>query len=154
MFRKFGAVFLFLLMVVAVATAQRGLRYCLCLDELFVGGCECASLVDSSVCPNSCSCDPEDCCSDESKEDGFEFSENSPTCFIDLFWDLGQYSGASSETPNLSSSIGSVGPSFFTEPFQLNLQSRQVSNGVRGPPDPPAVDYSVPIFIRHSVFLV
>jgi hypothetical protein len=154
MFQKFCAVLLFLLMVVAVATTQRGLRYCLCLDELFVGGCECASLVDSSTCPNALSCDSGSCCSSESKEDGSEYSENLSTCFIDLYWDLGQYSGASSETPKTSSSIGSVGLSFFAEPFQLDPQSRQVSNGVRGPPDPPAVDYSVPIFIRHSVFLV
>lgn len=154
MFQKFCAVLLFLLMVVAVATTQRGLRYCLCLDELFVGGCECASLVDSSTCPNALSCDSGSCCSGESKEDGSEYSENLSTCFIDLYWDFGLYSGTSSETPNFRSLIGSADPSFFTEPFQLNPQSRQVSNGVRGPPDPPAVDCSVPIFIRHSVFLV
>jgi len=154
MFQKFCAVLLFLLMVVAVATTQRGLRYCLCLDDLFVGGCECASLVDSSICPNSVSCDSEKCSCGEPKEDGSEYSENLSTCFMDLYWDFGQYSGASSETPNFRSLIGSVGPSFFTEPFQLNPGSRQVSNGVRGPPDTPVVDYSVPIFIRHSVFLV
>ena len=76
MIRKIIALVLLCLMMVATATSQPGLRYCLCLNEFFVTDCECAESCSFEEISES---HDDACCSDHcdvvSQE---ESSESSP----------------------------------------------------------------------------
>lgn len=156
MVRKLTALFLFSLMMVATATSQAGLRYCLCLETLFVGECECSELVSAGDCPRTFTKAGDSCeCS------GCEISEE-PTaetslrndCLIDLTFQMGDFSGAAGGDGIGKSASVDLGVIFSSYSTEFSAPARcSSSNGTRGPP-PCRVVSPVPLFIRHSVFLV
>jgi hypothetical protein len=154
MYRKLTALFLICLMAVASATSQAGLRYCLCLHTVFVGDCGCSELVSVGNCPrasaDSCGCSG---CS-QNEEVAAEISLCND-CSVDLSLKLDDYTSAEGKQLISKSSFASLG---FVSPSNATgflVPARRISvHGTRGSPPPFLAVSSVPLFVRHSVFLI
>lgn len=164
MARKLTAIVLFSLMVVVTATSHSAVRYCLCQEALFVGDCACHPSIspDSTDACSATSAGDNDCCSEcpekdseegESKKEAQTFQSHD--CSIVLFIEIDQFTiseapGPSKKQPTSSFLINSPGPETALSISDLNRSL----NGTRGPPPLLAMTPSVPLFLRHSVFLV
>ncbi|MFT6861609.1 MAG: hypothetical protein ACJAVK_000161 [Akkermansiaceae bacterium] len=156
MLRKFTASVLICLMMAVTATSQTGLRYCLCFQTIFVGDCDCEKQIPSDRCAGvspetSCCC----ACSEEDhpEEEVAEISLCN-NCTVNLTLQLDHFT-----TAVHSEIMGKLSPatSSFPSPlYQIEIPTsiRHCSTyRTRGPP-PYTVVSLVPLFIRHSVFLV
>lgn len=74
MVRKLTALVLLSLMMVVTATSHSGVRYCLCLQTIFVGDCQCDQLVSSGDCSRE-STEEGDCCECFEKDSGEKSSD-------------------------------------------------------------------------------
>jgi len=156
MVRKLTALVLLGLMMVVTATSQASVRYCLCLQTVFVSDCECHEPVSAGSCSRKnaeangpCNCSEID--SDDGKSTGISLSED---CVIDLTVAIGDY--PNSKEFAVSGKISSASLLVFSPSSKVDIPTfvRNYSlTGTRGPPRllmaPP-----VPLFLRHSVFLV
>ena len=156
MLRKFTATALFCLMMVITATSQTGLRYCLCLQTVFVGDCDCEDLIPSDSCAKvspktscCCACEEQDLCEEHTAEISL-----CDDCSVDLTLQLDDFTTAVSL--KIEGKLSAATPSFTSPPFQIEIPtsiSHRSTNRTRGPPAYLVVS-PVPLFIRHSVFLV
>lgn len=152
MLRKFTALCLLSLMMVVVATGQGTLRYCLCLQEIYSGDCDCClELVETDSCA-------EDSCSshcheqlDSASEVNVHLSENDD-CSVTLSVKLDDH-----VNPSINLTLAGGGE-HFAQPQSpdsgLKFAPNYISakNGKRGPPGAAYFPDSVPFRIRHSVF--
>lgn len=155
MVRKLTATFLFFLMMVASAT-QAGLRYCLCLETIFVSDCECSELVSAGDCSGASTKTSDSCECSRCEQIGETTAEASlcDDCSIDLRLQIDDYTGAAGAEGTGKSASVDVGVIFSSYSADIPATVRKGSiYGTRGPP-PYKVVPSVPLFIRHSVFLV
>jgi len=152
MLRKFTASVLLLLTMAVTATAQPGLNWCLCLHTVFVGECECEELALTGECSiqnTGASCD----CNSVSTRESTELGP-CDDCSIDLSFEIDDFlSGAFGEILSKPSNLDfhpSLPPHVADVLASVSLSE---ANATRGPP-PFLVVSPVPLFIRHSVFLV
>jgi hypothetical protein len=155
MVRKGTALILLWLMTVVVATSQPGLSYCLCLQTVFVGECECVDLIHEGTCSRVCDEAPCDCCSQDSSRHDDVPSSPCQDCSLQLQLDLDDFVGADSiPTPSHE------GFELMSCPVQLRevdiVSSLKNSiHGIRGSPPPIAgLIPSISLRVRYSVFLV
>lgn len=156
MFRKLTAATLLWLMTLVVATSQPGLRYCLCLHEVYLSGCTCANMPDGESCPHA----------DRSSEDSsksFSASDSDhlslldcscEDCSVSLAVDGNDYI----LTDHLSAHDFRDHAASKSFPANLEvvspLQLRTSIHGIRGSPPRPGLIPSVPHRLRFSVFRV
>ena len=154
MIRKITALCLFFVMLVVTATSKSGLRYCLCLEEIYAGDCNCClDFVNASTCIS-------EACTSCSQEEEKSLAVNSSSlcdgtdCSVALSFDLGDYFNPSvnyslSDSSEHRSSLQS--PGLVVNPYSKSIR---VANGKRGPPIEFTIPEAVPLRIRHSVFLI
>jgi hypothetical protein len=153
-YHKLTAFFLICLMGVASATSQAGLRYCLCLQTVFVGDCGCSELVSAGSCTrasaDSCGCSG--CAKNEKAAAEMSLSKD---CSVDLSLKLDDFISAKGKqliSKSFSVRLGFVSPSNTPD---FLVPARRISvHGTRGSPPPFLGVSSVPLFLRHSVFLI
>lgn len=142
MLRKITALVLVTLIVMTSFMSELGLRYCLCLDKVFVGQCEC---LDVTV-PDNCSSFNEtpDACT-PSCSHGCSEATSTEDCIVDLAFNLDNCvpSDIAYQYIALNSRTTIPTPTY-----------RRPPNGTRGSPPTLLVVSSVPIYVRHLVFLV
>lgn len=155
MIQKLTAAFLLWMMSMTVVMAQPGLRYCLCVNEIFLGDCKCSETSDPEPAPSSCCSHCGECASHATPTTKLQICSNPGDCTVDLFMDLGDYSSPS--PPDLQSSPDK----FLKSPPYLPATSlvpskifRDAAHHVRGPPPPSHSIRLVPLFLSHSVFLL
>lgn len=129
-------------MAMTIVMSQSGLRYCLCLEKVFAGECECLEMVVFDECsfskeelePCAPSC-ADDCSVKISTED----------CTVDFIFDIDVSvpSDVDGQSLVLQSVINIPTPSYHRS-----------TNEIRGSPPALLVVSSVPIYVRHLVFLV
>lgn len=154
MLQKLTATLLLFLMMAASATSQAGVKYCLCFQSVFVDACPCVQISHSD---HDCEDEDEDFCSDCGNH-----QQENPTktfqcldCVVDLSIKIGNYTTPSSEDPS-SKKSPSYNP-ISQSPDPEGNQSSPVDNRAheaRGSPPPQLAVRPLPLFIRHSTFLV
>jgi len=147
------------LMMVVTATSQAGVRYCLCLQTILIGDCACHELVSPEKRPGK-GADAGGCCECTAKGGSIAVEKQEAEnplgndCCIKLTVEINdfttsgglEFSAKFSPTPVLISSPSSeIGIPAVVRNCSLNQ--------TRGPPRLSVVP-SVPLFLRHSVFLV
>lgn len=161
MFKKFAAVIQLTLMFVVVATSQPSLSYCLCADEFYLGDCVChVNVTDADASSKGCS---EGCCSHSTKEAS---DSNEPTklalhtqpctnCLVDLSLSVDDFILASVESAKKNDTtllthgiIHSVNSLATKSTFSASIHA------IRGSPPSIRNGHSVPLFVRHSAFLL
>lgn len=154
MIRKVTAICLLFLMMVAAATSQAGLRYCLCLEEIYVADCNCCFELANT---NSCVSEACSSCSQEQEKSTLVDSVcqcDTGDCSIALSLDLDDYFNpsvnySSSDKGDNYSSPQSSG--LVVKPYSKSVRAE---NGKRGPPVEQPFPEPEPVRIRHSVFLI
>ena len=154
MLQKLTATLLLFLMMAASATSQAGVKYCLCFQCVFVDTCPCVQISHSDY-------DSEDqyehCCSDcgnhqrETSTKTFQCLD----CVVDLSIKMGNCTTPSSEDPSSKKSPSNSPISQSPDPE--GNQSLLVDNRAheaRGSPPYQLAVRPLPLFIRHSTFLV
>lgn len=147
------ALALLLLMTVAVATSQHGLRFCLCLGTASFG--ECACLSDSRVADDGAPGGSDSCpCSGEG-ELGGAMLDSCENCFVELFIDLDEFTDVTARDA-AGKSFHKPAPCFSVvlDTNVLPPARRADFDEARGSPPPPAEIASAPLRVRYSVFLV
>lgn len=158
MLHKFTALILSCLMLVLATTSQVGLSFCLCEKTMFVGDCPCAPSSTKSSNDHQTNQCSSGCCTKEIKHLTTTQAADTPpcnNCIVSLDWKLDQC------TPQLSldfktSPESQLNPTFLigaTETAPLPNTSLQAIE-IRGSPPPLATSPTVPLYIRHSVFLI
>lgn len=154
MIRRLTAFALLWLMTVVVATSQPGLSYCLCLQEVFVGGCECSDLVPQSTCSLAASDGDCNCSSEKPSETPNAELSSCLDCSLSLFVELNDFVGASSlQMPSQASSDFNL-PIGWNAGGDPALTLRNCIHGIRGSPPPAKPVSCVSLQVRYSVFLV
>lgn len=157
MLRKLTALFLILLMTVASATSQAGLRYCFCLETVFVGDCECAELFSTgdSTGASAESSDACDCSGCAQNEKTVAEISSCNDCSVDVPPQPDDFASARGEqipSKSFPLFLGFISPSNTAD---FTAPARRISvHETRGSPTPFIAATAVPLFIRHSVFLV
>lgn len=152
MFHKLTALVLLALMTLVIATSQRGLNYCACLQEVFVSNCDCGHEVEE-LAESSCShSDHVGSCGHEDPLDEDEPKYSFPDCHVSLFLEADKFpksiQGFRSSVENGGGLSAPLSNSFFT--LSTTFPCKETAN--RGPPGDPFVPIPVPLFLRHSVF--
>lgn len=155
MVRKGTTLIMFWLMTVVVATSQPGLNYCLCLETIFVGECECIDLVNEGTCSRASDEGPCDCSSQDSTEIREEIFTPCQDCILSLRLELDDFVGVDSiQTPSHEGFELVPLPNKAGE-IDIAFSLKNSIHGIRG--SPPAVTGLVPsvsLRVRYSVFLV
>lgn len=149
MVHKLTALIQLPLMAVVVATSQPGLNYCPCLEELCVGSCEC-SKEPSPNASCSTSCDSDSCSDIEIAEANIPECSSSD-CLVSILFETEDFVNFVHEVRPTGDDGGQS--SSFPSASDLTLRTVSLCRQ-RGPPRTVAFPYSVPLFIRHSVFLI
>lgn len=150
MFQKLTALLLFCLMTVASATAQAGPRYCLCFDTIYLGSCACELPSPDPEAPETCchSCGE---AAEKQTEDPDLAAFVPHHCSVELALHLEQFTFAHPQ--DLSKKSSDLDPAVVTPEHQaFKISSHRSPRQTRGPPPP--LPATVPLFLRHSVFLV
>ncbi|MGJ8655785.1 MAG: hypothetical protein ACSHX6_04975 [Akkermansiaceae bacterium] len=155
MLHKFTALILSCLMLVLATTSQVGLNFCLCDKIMFLGDCPCEL---TTMEPSSDQCTSCNGCSNKSTPPStLHTSDISPcdNCVVSLDWELDQCVPQPSvdfkTSPDsllnalyfVANTTTSVTPNAFLQPVEI-----------RGSPPELMACPSVPLYIRHSVFLI
>lgn len=135
-------------MTATTVMSQRGLSYCLCLEELFVGSCECAEPVSSTP-----TCHKDSCCDEEKAQSQVDAPSCIDDCVVSLFVDLADYSNFHKSEENQRTLPTLVFIS-ATEATPVVVPAPAASHQTRGPPPRLVIAPAVPLFIRHSVYLI
>ena len=144
--KQLTGIFLFCVMTIVVALETPALKYCLCDSSFVMSDCACeAELVTPETsCSSCCSVEPvtkPDCKTHGEKED----------CILSFTMDLGEYhQGSNFEFSPLDTLV-------LLPPVDYLLVDHFVPEQVyhtRGSPESPPPLASVPLFVRHSVFLL
>ena len=154
MFRKLTALVLLWLMLVVVATSQPGLSYCLCIQKVFAGECECLEIVPEGTCSRVSGEGPCGC----SSQDTSEIVENPPNpcqdCSLNLCIELDTFVGV---TPIQTHSRDGADPMASPRQFgETDTAFSLISSiyAIRGSPPFEGFIPSVPLRVMYSVFLV
>jgi hypothetical protein len=144
MLQKVTASILLWLMAMVVSMAQPGLRYCSCLEEIFFGECCFETELDDGavdvLVPQTLGKIGEIASSDCSK-DLYIAVEHSPA----------------NVAQEVRDKVDDVLPPPLSGPPETELPllfRRVATNATRGPPPASPVVSTVPLYLRHSVFLV
>lgn len=162
MFRKLTAVIQLMLMLVVVATSQPSLSYCLCAHEFHVGDCPCNQEVtggnDELLTTSEHSTCSKGCCSQQSEK-----TETQPSfqpqpcndCVVNLSIDVDDYTLGSVvinkgscdhlDTPDCANAVDLL---ITNNTFDTSIY------GIRGSPLSSLRAQSVPLFVRHSAYLL
>ena len=142
------------LMLVGVATSQPGLSYCLCIQKVFVGECECLDLIPEGACSRVSGEGSCDCSSQDISEIDEAPSNTGQDCSLSLSMELDNFVGVDSiQTHSRDGAAPMASPWQFGETdgaFSL----RSSIYGIRGSPPFVGLIPSVPLRVRYSVFLV
>lgn len=153
MFSKLTAIILLALMTMAIATSQRALNYCACLEKLSIGDCGCSEEVFSdSCCSSSCHSDS---CGENDLPETKRSECSSSRCLIALFFEIDAFLNSTHEIRGKNSNGNEL--SFHLPYVDIFLKSEflSIAYGSRGPPPrTTAITDSVPLFIRHSILLI
>ena len=158
MYRKFTAIIQLMLMLVVVATSQPSLSYCLCAEEVCVGGCPCDDLIEVGSEASSC-------CS-ECEAHGFLNSEESdlldplsrplcPDCLVEISINIEDFTlGSVTITESVSHDVNApyVVGLVDLDLVEQSFKSSACGNG--GSSRLVSSVYSVPLFVRYSVYLI
>lgn len=155
MIRKLTAALLLWMMSMTVVMAQPGLRYCLCAHEIYLGECWCSKPDSTNPAPPTCSCECGECESSQPPGSGHEACALSRGCSLDLFLLLDEFSIPSPSDLSYKSE-NTLKPSAQLPRASLapSLVVRDFDHDVRGPPPPLRIGPSMPLFLRHSAFLL
>lgn len=155
MTRKFTAAFLLWMMSMTTIMAQPGLRYCLCADEIYLGDCRCPEPSSPAPNPPSCSCECDECGSSQPSASEHQVCAQPGGCSVDLFLNLEKYSLPSpSDVREKADASPGSSPCLHPDSLTPSIIFRNSNHDVRGPPPPDPTANSVPLFLRHSVFLL
>lgn len=156
MFQKLTAIVLLWLMTLVVATSQPGLRYCLCLDEVYLGDCGCMDRPGNDFCLHTAQASghqPEFLLANETVASG-KIDCSCDDCSVSL-------AVGSSDFVSIDHSLSqnyrdlSDSKSFNTDTrVESLLQLRTKIHGVRGSPCLTGLIPSVPHRLRFSVFRI
>lgn len=163
MIRQITASILLCLMMVATATSQPGLRYCLCLQEFFITDCECA---DSCALEETSESHDDELCTDHCNEVSQETSSKSSPlldihsdCSRDIYFGTTSFVESSNQVRSGSrnshpeEALSSFINFFSGDSLACFLQSS--IHGTRGSPSKVGINLpSLPLYKRFSVFLV
>ena len=147
--KKLTGVFLFCVMTMVVALETPALKYCLCMESFIMMDCACErepeEAVEEPTCGSNCCATAEPASEAICKTHG-----EKQGCTLSFTMDLGDYhQGAGFE-------FSAVSPVAMLPPVDYVLVESFVSEQVthiRGSPEPPPL-VSVPLYVRHSVFLL
>ena len=149
MLHKFTATILSCLMLVVATTAQVGLNYCLCAQTVFAGDCPCALVAEEPV-KDGC-----DSCSNCSEESTSEESIPCDDCNVTIDWELDQCVPQTGSSLKVASSFSIDADCLVGEILLLEATDRFTDSvKARGSPPPCLTSPTVPLYVRHSVFLI
>jgi len=163
MVRKITALVLFCLMMVATATSQPGLRYCLCLNEFFITDCECADSCaleeipeshDNESCTDHC-----DMVSQEASSENSSVLHAHSDCSRDIHFESNDFVESNNQVrsgtrDNHSKEISFSSVDLFSEESLACFLQSSI-HGTRGSPSKVGINLpSLPLYKRFSVFLV
>ena len=152
MARKLTATILFALMTLIVITSQHGVNYCTCLKEFSVGDCGCVeNKATESCCSHS---DHSESCSTENLSQASGSLCDSSGCLISLFIETPDFLNSYQEFGAAGKNGNGTSARIEDPNLTLSAFFLPSSSGNRGPPRTVAFSESVPLFIRHSVFLI
>jgi len=148
--KKLTGIFLFCVMTMVVALEIPAVKYCLCMDSFVMLDCACevepVEVTEEPTCASSCCAAAEPASEPVCKTHG-----EKQDCMLSFTMDLGDYhQGAGFE-------FSPVSPFVTLPPVDYVLVDSFVPEQVchtRGSPVPPPPLSSVPLFVRHSVFLL
>lgn len=154
MFPRFTGALLLGLFALALSLSQAGLKYCVCIEEFFVGACACPSgvVVEAGPRDGGDSVEQGHCCSESISEE--IASKSCPVdCDAELDLNLGEFTSPTlvelridSEDPEKELATASNSSSFS------GVKKASVSgNAVTESSAPPPREA---LYLRHSVFLV
>lgn len=144
--KQLTGIFLFCVMTIVVALESPALKYCLCDSSFMVSDCACEAEVvtPESSCATCCSAEPviaPDCKTHGDKQD----------CVLSFTMDLGEYhQGSNFEFSPLDTLAIQPPVDYLLIDHFVPEQVQQTRGSPRSPP--PLT--SVPLFVRHSVFLL
>lgn len=154
MVHKCTALFLAWVMTMAIAVSQPGLQYCLCLDEVFVGGCECYEL---SPCESDQVVGNEKHSHCEAKHTS-EFNRQDivdcSSCAISLSMELGDYVGSDFVHIEKKNGQDIVPLAVQVEKMDFAFSVRKSIHGIRGSPSSRVLASQIPLYISYSVYLI
>lgn len=143
MIQKVTASVLLWLMTMVVAMGQPGLRYCTCLHEIFIGDCHCFEENEEAL---------ESLFFSTSQKFGDIASSD---CIKELSLKVEHSSANISQEIRDNAKEPLLQPLVvFSETHWFATSRRAAINITRGPPSAYLVDSTVPLYLRHLVFLV
>lgn len=155
MIQKLTASFLLWMMSMTVVMAQPGLRYCLCTHEIFLGQCKCPEPDVPTPPATSCCSECSECQSSPVSTAEQKTCPLPGECIVELFFDLEDCSLPSPSDSEGISETSLKSPSYLLEASLVPSRNiRDAAHDVRGPPPPSHPTHSVPLFLRHLVFLL
>ena len=148
--KKLTGIFLFCVMIMVVALKFPAVKYCLCMESFVMLDCACE--VDSAAVAEEPTCSSNCCASAEpASEPICKIQGEKQDCMLSFTMDISDYrQGAGFE-------FSPVRPIAMPPPVDYVLVDCFVPEQVcrtRGSPVPPPPLSSVPLFVRHSVFLL
>lgn len=154
MFHKCTALFLVWVMTMAVAISQPGLQYCLCLDEVFVGGCECYELLHSEsdqLVGNERHCRYE---SKHTSEFNSQDIVDCSSCAVSLSIELGDYVGSDFVQIEKKNRQDIVPLAVQVEKMDCAFSVRISIHGIRESPSSRVLASQLPLYIKYSFYLI
>lgn len=156
MLHKFTALILACLMLVVTTTSQAGLSYCLCDQTIFLGDCPCTNTsTKSSSDPQTNQCTTCHGCKKKAPPQNTADISPCDNCHFSLDWKLDQYlpqPSADFKTTPDSLLKSALHTSTTVKPLLPNTSLQAIE--IRGSPPPFASTPTVPLYIRHSSFLI
>ncbi|SHJ31969.1 hypothetical protein SAMN02745181_1751 [Rubritalea squalenifaciens DSM 18772] len=151
--RKLTALVMLWLMLVGISTSQPGLGYCLCIQNFFVGKCECLDVIPEGACSRFSSEESCDCSSQDTSE--IDVSPNrGQDCSLDLYMELDNFVAVDSiQSHSRNGADPMASPRSLGEIATAFSLTRSI-HGIRGSPPFVGLIPSVSLRVRYSVFLV
>lgn len=154
MIHKITASLLLTLIALVSTTMHQGVRFCKSQDEFFVIDCPCSGIGDNEAGEYKKCCDSSSCATTKSQSSQVTLNESKlPDCVIELSWGV-ESDWLEAENIRLSEKKHQAAVIHWSEPIQLKPERFTLNHSARGPPSFPHITLPVPIFIRHSVFLI
>ena len=150
MLRKTTGIALMLVMIAIIALQHPVLKFCACHKVLVLIKCPCFEEVEEPVVETS---SYHDCCGEPPVSEPIcKTKDSSDDCVVSLTLDLGDYLAFGNFEFHAYD-----GGELYLEPsyFDIEVLSPEKSWALdRGSSEPPSLISQVPLFIRHSVYLI
>lgn len=154
MVHQLTAAVLLALMTLVTATSQQGLNYCVCLEEVLVGSCECPVETQDTTEPCCSHLDHSETCDDQDSAGNHTLKCGSRDCLVSLYFETDDFQNSIQELRVSPENSGDISSSQSDHSFALSAVFPCKANEKRGPPGREPFPTSVPLFVRHSVFLL